>query len=154
LVISVGNTITIVGPVAAVFDLVTTARFWPQWHPATRAIGGVTQRPYQLGELIHERAEIGGVTAQGTWKVTEHLRPSRVVLQEIQSPLRITYAFQAHAPEVVFQRQLDYDEEMFRPLTTDLQKFEEAMHQESAQGMDRLKALVESILREEVEPLS
>ena len=37
---AVVNTIKIGGPAEAVFDLVTTARFWPEWHPATRAVGG------------------------------------------------------------------------------------------------------------------
>ena len=40
---AVVNTIKIGGPAEAVFDLVTTARFWPEWHPATRAVGGLTR---------------------------------------------------------------------------------------------------------------
>ena len=42
---SVVNTVAIAGAPAAVCDLITTARFWPQWHPATTAVGGVTERP-------------------------------------------------------------------------------------------------------------
>jgi Polyketide cyclase / dehydrase and lipid transport len=44
------NTVTIKVPPKAVFDLITTARLWPQWHPATKAVGGVVERPYGLGD--------------------------------------------------------------------------------------------------------
>src|SRR5262249_55217918 len=63
------NIITITGPAEAVFDLVTTARYWPRWHPATLAVGGVTQRPFGLGDRIHERVRFGEVVTQGTWEV-------------------------------------------------------------------------------------
>jgi len=43
------NQVTIGGPPERVFDLVTTARYWPDWHPATLAVGGVTERPMALG---------------------------------------------------------------------------------------------------------
>ena len=36
---AVVNNIKIGGPAEAVFDLVTTARFWAEWHPATRPVG-------------------------------------------------------------------------------------------------------------------
>ena len=32
-------------PIGAVFDVVTTARFWPEWHPATRAVEGDIGHP-------------------------------------------------------------------------------------------------------------
>ena len=56
------TTIQIHGALAPVFDLVTTTRFWPQWHPATIGVGGVTERPFQLGDKIRERAHIGAHT--------------------------------------------------------------------------------------------
>ena len=52
---AVVNTVTINGAPKAVFDLITTARLWPQWHPATKGVGGVVERPYGLGDMIHER---------------------------------------------------------------------------------------------------
>jgi hypothetical protein len=54
------NTVTINGTSKAVFDLITTARLWPQWHPATKGVGGVVERPYGLGDLIHERGSNRG----------------------------------------------------------------------------------------------
>src|SRR4051812_22779108 len=44
------TTVPILGPAEAVFDLVTTARFWPDWQPATLAVGGVTERPFGPGD--------------------------------------------------------------------------------------------------------
>jgi hypothetical protein len=33
-------------PIGAVFDVVTTARYWTEWHPATRGVEGIsTTRP-------------------------------------------------------------------------------------------------------------
>ncbi|MGR9108225.1 MAG: SRPBCC family protein, partial [Gammaproteobacteria bacterium] len=78
---SIVNTVTIAGDPKAVFDLITTARFWPLWHPASMAVGGVTERPYGLGDKIREGAKIGSQSFHVTWTVLEHVRPSRVVLQ-------------------------------------------------------------------------
>jgi uncharacterized protein YndB with AHSA1/START domain len=36
-------------PIDAVFDVVTTARFWPEWHPATRGVEGDIDHPARLG---------------------------------------------------------------------------------------------------------
>jgi uncharacterized protein YndB with AHSA1/START domain len=37
---AVVNTVTITGTPKAVFDLITTARLWLQWHPATKGVEG------------------------------------------------------------------------------------------------------------------
>ena len=52
---SVTSQISIRGSIAHVFDLATTAGLWPQWHPATLAVDGVTERPMALGDAIIER---------------------------------------------------------------------------------------------------
>jgi hypothetical protein len=148
-VASVVNTISITGPVGPVFDLVTSARFWPQWHPASRAVGGVIQRPYQLGDVIHERAQFAGKDFQFSWKVVEHLRPARVVLQAQTSPSRITYSFEARGEEVVFCRELVYDEAQVRQLLPEIDELGRQVHAQSEEGLSRLKALVEATLRAE-----
>jgi hypothetical protein len=98
------------GPAEAVFDLITSARFWPEWHPATRAVGGVTQRPYRLGDMIQERVHFAGFELAVTWRVAEHASPSRVVLQSLASPARITYALEPRGDVIEFRRELEYDE--------------------------------------------
>jgi uncharacterized protein YndB with AHSA1/START domain len=102
------NMSVIAGPPAAVFDLVTTARFWPQWHPATMAVGGVTERPYRLRDHIYERARIGTIDFQVVWTVVEHVPATRVVLQSSEPPARIIYTFETRGGETVFTRRLEY----------------------------------------------
>ena len=59
-------------PIDAVFDVVTTARFWPEWHPATRGVEGDTGRPARFGDQITEYVTIAGIQGSGTWTAVEH----------------------------------------------------------------------------------
>lgn len=149
----VQNTVTIVGPAVAVFDLVTSARFWPRWHPATRAVGGVTERPYQRGDVVRERAQFGDLVIPVTWRVAEHARPSRVLLQAEGSSARIAYGFQSDGAGVVFTRTLEYDETPLRNFA-DLGALRKLMDEQSEEGMRRLKELVEDLLRVEAAGLA
>ena len=142
------NTVTIKGPPKAVFDLITSARLWPQWHPATKAVGGIVERPYALGDLIHERGKIGNADFKTTWKVVEHVRPSKVVLQSQNGPTRITYTFTASKGTTIFTRKLEYQPENF----ASVKELEKVMRDQSEQGVNQLKALVEKILSEEAKP--
>jgi len=151
---SVANTVTTNGPGDAVFALVTTARFWPQWHPATQAVGGVTERPFGLGDRIHERGRIGKLEFSTTWKVAGYERSSRVILQSEKSQTRITYTFQALDGGTVFTRNLEYNCDNFAAVAADLTAAEELMRVQSEQAVNQLKALVEKILRQESSELS
>jgi uncharacterized protein YndB with AHSA1/START domain len=146
---SVVNTVTIAGAPEAIFNLITTARFWPEWHPASIAVGGVTERPYGLGDQIHERGRIGDRNFQITWKVVEHVRPSRVVLQSERSPTRITYSFQASSGATVFTRELRYKGEDLAAVAPTLREMEQLIRTQSEQAINRLKELVEKILYKE-----
>ncbi len=68
-------------PLEAVFDIVTTARFWTEWHPATRSVEGDVDHPAQLGDQITEYVRIAGIEGSGTWTVVEHDRPHRLALE-------------------------------------------------------------------------
>jgi hypothetical protein len=142
------HTVSIAGAAGAVFDLVTTARWWPRWHPATQAVGGVTERPYGLGDRILERGQIGNRDFQVIWTVVEHVRPSRVVLRTDQPPAQITYTFQALDGATRFTRELRYaiDTPAAMPSATELDRL---MRAQSAQAVHQLQALVETILRAE-----
>jgi hypothetical protein len=146
---SVTNTIRILGQPAAVFDLVTTTRFWPQWHPATTGVGGVTERPFLPGERIRERAQIGTRTYEGTWQVIEYDRPQRVVLRGESGRIQITYTFAAAAEAVQFSRQLTYYPEDFAASVPDLSRLSTLMHVQSEQALQKLKILIEQILHAE-----
>ena len=143
------DTVTIAGAPEAVFDLITSARFWPQWHPATKAVGGVTERPYRLGDRIYEAGRIGAQDFKTSWEVVEHARPSRVVLQSEKSSTRITYTFQSRDGHTVFSRKLEYNRKNFAAATNAPGGAEEFMRAQSEQAVNQLKAMVEKILREE-----
>ena len=147
---AVVNTVTINGTPKAVFDLITTARLWPRWHPATKGVGGVVERPYGLGDLIHERGRIGEKDFETTWKVVEHVRPSKIVLQSQNAPTRITYTFTPGKGTTLYTRRLEYKADSFAAV----KELEKVMLDQSEQGVKQLKALVEKILSEEAKPLT
>ena len=97
-------------PIDAVFDVVTTARFWTEWHPATRAVEGDVDHPARLGDHIVEHVTIAGIEGTGTWTVVEHDRPHRLALETelAVGRLRISYQLAAVAGGTRFQRDLDF----------------------------------------------
>src|SRR6476620_2353023 len=94
---TVTNTIQLRGDPNAIFDLVTTAHYWTEWHPATLAVSGQIERPMRLGDVIRERAKIGAVIAENDWTVTVWERNQRVVLSMPNTrlgDLKISYFFE------------------------------------------------------------
>lgn len=146
---SIINSIRIAGKAEAVFDLVTTTRFWPQWHPATVGVGGVIERPFQLGDPIRERAQIGARTYEGTWRVVEHQRPQRAVLRGESGRIQITYSFAPEGEATRFSRQLDFHPEDFAASVSDPTLVEQLMYNQSEQALQKLKQVVEQILQAE-----
>jgi hypothetical protein len=145
----VSTSIQIEGAINAVFDLMTTARFWSQWHPATTGVGGVTERPFQLGDVIREQARIGQRTHEGNWTVAEHERPRHVLLRMAGDRLRIQYDFVAEGGIVTLTRRLEYPPEDFAASVADPAVLERLMENQSQQALTKLKALIEAILRKE-----
>lgn len=99
-------------PIDAVFDLVTTARYWTEWHPATRGIEGDVDHPARLGDHITEHVTIAGIEGTGTWTVVEHDPPRHLALETelAMGRLRISYQLTAVADGTRFQRDLDFPE--------------------------------------------
>jgi hypothetical protein len=146
---TITNTVAIQGNAAAVFDLVTTTRFWTAWHPATTGVGGVTERPFQLGDKIRERAQIGARVHEGTWTVVTHDRPRCAVLRMESGRILITYSFHQTDNLVHFARTLEYHPEDFVASVPDPVMLEKVMFTQSEQALQKLKRLVEEILAEE-----
>jgi uncharacterized protein YndB with AHSA1/START domain len=146
---SVSNSVSIAGPLEPVFDLVTSARYWSKWHPASKEVRGVTERPYRLGDVIHERVNFGGKDIVATWKVVEHKRPHRIVLQSQNYATRIVYTFEPKGELVQFRRDLQYDEAELAKLVPNVGEVRKQMHNQSEEGLKRLKDLVETIVRAE-----
>jgi hypothetical protein len=143
------NTIQINGSLEPVFDLVTTTRFWPQWHPATTGVGGVTERPVALGDKIRERAVIGGRTYEGNWAVVEHVRPKRAALLMESGRIKITYSFQPVGQVTELKRVLEFQPEDFSASAADPVALEKLMYHQSEQALQKLKQVVETILQKE-----
>jgi hypothetical protein len=143
------NAVAVHGPAERVFDLATTAGLWPRWHPATKGVAGVTDRPYRLGDLIHEDVEAAGMTARITWRVTEHDRPRRVALESDTPPARITYAFGQDGDVTEFRREVEYEASVFRDRFPDPAELERLLSSQSEVALRQFKALAEGILREE-----
>jgi Polyketide cyclase / dehydrase and lipid transport len=99
-------------PINAVFDVVTTARYWTDWHPATRGVEGDIDHPARLGDHIIEHVTIAGIEGTGTWTVVEHDRPHHLALETelAVGRLRISYQLAAVADGTRFQRDLDFPE--------------------------------------------
>ena len=141
----VNQCILIRGPMDRVFDLVTTARYWPDWHPATLGVSGVVETPMQLGDSIHERARIGGTVGENDWVVVEHVHPSRVVLRMPGTrlgDLQIVYRFAPRGDGVEFTRELEFDLTNLPP-NVDKSAIEQQMEADSAEALRRLKNLIE-----------
>jgi hypothetical protein len=73
--------VVINGPQEKEFDVVTTTELWPQWADLARAVAGVTERPFQLGDPIYEfcRTPIG--PQEVVWHIVEHDRPHHAKLE-------------------------------------------------------------------------
>jgi hypothetical protein len=124
-------------PILAVFDVVTTARFWPEWHPATRAVEGDIDHPARLGDLITEHVTIAGIEGTGTWTVTGYDPPHHLALETdlTLGHLRISYQLAAEGGGTRFQRDLDFPD-LGAQVTA-------AMEAQSAVGITNLARLVQ-----------
>jgi Polyketide cyclase / dehydrase and lipid transport len=142
----VTNTVTIKGDVQRVFALLTTAKYWTRWHPATIAVRGAVDRPMCPGDRIVERACIAGEIAEGEWHVSELESLRRVVLDMPSTrlgDLRITYSFSELGDGVLFRRELEFDvSRLPEPLRA---RVERQLEAESEIAVQRCKALVENV---------
>ena len=125
-------------PIDTVFDVVTTARFWPEWHPATRGVEGDIGQPARFGDQITEYVTIAGIQGSGTWTVVELDRPHRLAMETDLAfgHLRISYQLATvDGGRTRFQRDLDFPE--LGPQVS------AAMQAQSADGITGLARLVQ-----------
>jgi Polyketide cyclase / dehydrase and lipid transport len=126
-------------PIEPVFEFVTTARFWPQWHPATRGVEGDIDNPAVLGDRITEHVTVAGISGSGTWTVVECTPPQSMALEaDLGAGLvRISYRLDAVADgQTRFQRDLEFPE--LGPAIG------AAMEDQSATGVANLARLIEA----------
>jgi len=126
------NEIVINGPPAKVFDVVTITRYWPLWHEMTRAVGGVTETPFQMGDKIYEFIRTPTGPSEFHWTVTECDRGRQCAITA-QDGTVIRYYFKAVPEGTLFTREVN-----IAAVPTD-PEFE-------ALSVQRLKVLVEDVL--------
>jgi uncharacterized protein YndB with AHSA1/START domain len=105
------STIEIARRRADVFDFVSNAALWPQWHPATRAVREVPMRPLREGETLVESIAAAGHRFDARWTVRVCEAPARWVI-ETDTPrgaARVGYRLvEAGAGRCRFERTLEY----------------------------------------------
>lgn len=141
----VTKSILIRGNANRIFDLVTTAKYWPQWHSATVSVSGAIENPMKLGDKIRERARIAGMEAEGDWTVAELERPTRVVLKMPATrlgDLQISYHFTPRTEGIEYSRELEFDASKL-PALIPVSLVERQMVSDSEEALKRLKALIE-----------
>ncbi len=121
-----------------VFDVICVAGLWPLWHVATRAVAGVTEIPFQMGDRIYEFVRTPTGPYEVHWKITEHNRPhgAKMVADDGTS---ITYTFEEKADGTHFRRVMELGSmtgSMPLPATDEADRL----------SMANLKALVEKII--------
>lgn len=67
-------------PVEEVFDFVTSPASWPQWHPSSLGVRGVTGRSMQIGEQCTEDFLVAGRKGSAVWTTREYYKPTRWVM--------------------------------------------------------------------------
>lgn len=137
------NKVLLQGEPRAVFDWVTTAKYWTEWHPATLAVSGQIDKPLRLGDVIHERAKIGAETGENDWTVVECDAPNHLMLfmpGTRLGDLRITYDFKPTAQGIEFTRGLVYDASAFPPEIK--AAIEQQMASDSPEAVERIAALI------------
>jgi uncharacterized protein YndB with AHSA1/START domain len=143
----VENTVLVGRGRPAVFDTATTARHWPQWHPATRGVEGAVDHPMQLGEAITEYVNIAGRAGVAHWTCVEYARPERLVLAaagEGGTTARITYTFAERDGSTEFTRAMRYSFRGLAEGSPEAAALDQVMQTQSTVAMNNLKALVEA----------
>jgi uncharacterized protein YndB with AHSA1/START domain len=98
-------------PLERIFDLITTAALWPHWIPPSRAVSGVTEIPFQKGDVISEYIRTPKGPYEFQWKIVEHNRPhgAKMVSQDGTS---VTYTFEEKADGIHFRRAMQLGSDM------------------------------------------
>jgi uncharacterized protein YndB with AHSA1/START domain len=105
------NRIDIAAAPERVFAYVATPANWPRWHPASRAVRGVTARTPKVGESVVETFSIAGRVGDATWTTVELDPPRRWTLVSSTpggGSARIVYTLTATALGTAWERDLTY----------------------------------------------
>ena len=144
-VLTITNEIELRAQRPVVFDLLTTTQYWPHWHVSTRSVAGVTDRPYVLGEVIHEHAEMETERAIITWRCVAHDGPHSAALESSEHAARILYKLEDAGDHTLLARQLTVDPAMVRSVAPTDSAARELLWRISQQSLQRFQLLVHAM---------
>lgn len=110
------NSATFNAPVSKVFSYITQARFWPLWHVDSKAVGGVTDRPYVLGDVIYEKGLTDGQDFGLFWHVVEWEKDKKVVLYDKKTNTYLRYTFTEENGITTYSRESKMDRDVLMKL--------------------------------------
>jgi hypothetical protein len=135
---------------ATVHAYATNAALWHEWHPATRAVQGVPNRPLVLGESIVEHIAAGGRHFTAAWKVIAVEAPHLWVIatDAREGSARIVYTVAADAaapgqPRALFRRTLEFRSNWSWLRWVDPLIARWVLGPQSRRALDRLKRAIE-----------
>jgi uncharacterized protein YndB with AHSA1/START domain len=133
------NEVVIAGRPEKVFDVLSIARLWPQWHVLTRAVAGVIETPFQLGDHMYEFVRTPSGPYEFEWTIVEFDRPRHAKLRS-EDGTTITYTFEPRADGTLFRRVFEVGSVFgnFKPVPVNKDT--------EMRSVQNLKALVENIL--------
>ena len=131
---------------AAVFDYVTTPRYWPRWHPSSLSVTGDTDHSLDVGERCSEQYNVAGRRGVTDWFVRERHPDTRWVIEA--QPTRggsgtITYSLSPDGTGTRFERIFEYEMPNLFLGLLDALVFRRRIEAESLEAMRRLKAVLE-----------
>ncbi len=103
-------------PIEQVFDYVTTAGNWPEWHPSSLGVSGVLDHSGLPGEQITEKFLVAGRRGEAVWTVREREAPRRWVIGGVITGRAtggtITYTLTPRDGGAFFEREFVYPRRM------------------------------------------
>lgn len=136
---------------AAVHAYASNAARWREWHPATRSVEAVPDRPLRLGETVLEHIRAGGRRFSATWAVIGIDAPRLWVIatDTPQGIARISYRLSEErgaggVPVTRFHRTLEFRTKpwLLRQLDPWVRRW--VLTPQSRTALDNLKRIVES----------
>ena len=133
-------------PVEQVFDFVTTANSWPQWHPSSLSVRGASDHSGVSGDQVTEEFLVAGRRGQAVWTVRERAYPQRWVIDGRVSKAgggTITYTLTWQNGSTKFEREFIYHFHNVLARLLDRWLIRPRIEAESAEALRRLKQVLE-----------
>jgi uncharacterized protein YndB with AHSA1/START domain len=142
------NTIQIDKPVEQVFDYVTTAANWLQWHPSSIGVTGAADHPGNVGEQVTEQYVVAGNRGTVVWTVRERDCPRHWVIDGVLLERRgggtVAYTLTAKNGGTFFEREFAYPTAGLFFRLIDALIYRRRVQAESEQALRNLKRKLES----------